>query len=53
MDYIVYKASAKLKLSHLPELIDRGKIEGHFKFLVMKLVSKKFNYVKFLILLFN
>lgn len=39
MEYIVYKESTKFKLSYLPELIDCGKIEGHFKFLILKMVS--------------
>ncbi|KAI1699606.1 protein kinase domain-containing protein [Ditylenchus destructor] len=41
MDYIVLKTANKLRSNstHFCELVDRGKIEGHFKFLVMKLVG--------------
>uniref|UniRef100_A0A915E5C9 Protein kinase domain-containing protein n=1 Tax=Ditylenchus dipsaci TaxID=166011 RepID=A0A915E5C9_9BILA len=42
MDYIVLKAASKQRsttVSHFCQLVDRGKIEGHFKFLVMKLLG--------------
>lgn len=39
MDYIVIKAANKANCNHICQFIDRGKIEGHFKFLVMKIVT--------------
>ncbi|KAE9550219.1 hypothetical protein FO519_006564 [Halicephalobus sp. NKZ332] len=36
MDYKVLKAAEKAKCKYFCQLIDRGKIEGHFKFVVMQ-----------------
>lgn len=39
MDYTVLKYANRASLHHFCELIDRGKIEGHFKFMIMQLVN--------------
>uniref|UniRef100_A0A914CVT8 non-specific serine/threonine protein kinase n=1 Tax=Acrobeloides nanus TaxID=290746 RepID=A0A914CVT8_9BILA len=39
-DYIVLKAANKADCKHFCRLIDRGKIERHFKFLVMQMLGK-------------
>jgi hypothetical protein len=37
-DYIVLKAANKAGCKHFCRLLDRGKIERHFKFIVMQMV---------------
>uniref|UniRef100_A0A915PR03 Protein kinase domain-containing protein n=1 Tax=Setaria digitata TaxID=48799 RepID=A0A915PR03_9BILA len=39
MDYIVLLQASKVPCEHIAELIDHGKIEGHFKFIVMKMLG--------------
>lgn len=39
MDYTVLKYANRASLKHFCQLIDRGKIEGHFKFMVMQLLT--------------
>ncbi|CAD5231904.1 unnamed protein product [Bursaphelenchus xylophilus] len=39
MDYNVLKEANKAKLAHFCQLIDRGKIEGHFKFMIMQMLG--------------
>ncbi|CAD5224474.1 unnamed protein product [Bursaphelenchus okinawaensis] len=39
MDYNVLRDANRAKLTHFCQLIDRGKIEGHFKFMVMQMLG--------------
>ncbi|KIH67722.1 hypothetical protein ANCDUO_01946 [Ancylostoma duodenale] len=39
MDYVVMSQVVKKGCNHLVRMIDRGKIEDHFKFLIMPLVN--------------
>ena len=39
MEFKVLKAAAKANLTQIPAFIDRGKIEDHFKFIIIPLVS--------------
>ncbi|KAM3717301.1 putative serine/threonine-protein kinase [Dirofilaria immitis] len=39
MDYIVLLKASKIICEHIAGLIDQGKIEGHFKFIVMKMLG--------------
>uniref|UniRef100_A0AC35TR19 Protein kinase domain-containing protein n=1 Tax=Rhabditophanes sp. KR3021 TaxID=114890 RepID=A0AC35TR19_9BILA len=36
VDYMVLKLAQKKEMKRIPQLIDRGKIENHFKFIVME-----------------
>lgn len=38
MDYVVLLQASKQTYEHIAGLIDQGRIEGHFKFIVMKMV---------------
>uniref|UniRef100_A0AC34Q8W5 Protein kinase domain-containing protein n=1 Tax=Panagrolaimus sp. JU765 TaxID=591449 RepID=A0AC34Q8W5_9BILA len=40
MDYKVLKAAEKSKCSQFAELVDRGKIDGHFKFIVIQMLGE-------------
>lgn len=44
MDYTILSQATKANCKHITKLIDRGKIEGHFKFIVMSLVRNNFNH---------
>uniref|UniRef100_A0A914S6X2 Protein kinase domain-containing protein n=1 Tax=Parascaris equorum TaxID=6256 RepID=A0A914S6X2_PAREQ len=39
LDYAVLSQASKANCKHFISLIDRGKIEGHFKFVIMGMVS--------------
>ncbi|CAG9540177.1 unnamed protein product [Cercopithifilaria johnstoni] len=39
MDYIVLLQASKMSCEHIATLIDQGKIEGHFKFIIMKMLG--------------
>ncbi|KAI6237145.1 putative serine/threonine-protein kinase [Aphelenchoides besseyi] len=46
MDFNVLKIANRSGLNHMCQLIDRGKIEGHFKFMVMQLLDENLDNLR-------
>ncbi|KAI6230221.1 putative serine/threonine-protein kinase [Aphelenchoides fujianensis] len=46
MDYIVLRNANRSGLKYMCQLIDRGKIEGHFKFMVMQLLDENLDNLR-------
>lgn len=46
IDYTVLDQATKKNLKHFAELIDFGKIQGHFKFIVMSMLNKNISQLR-------